>query len=83
MREAGGEAMVMQADMSNPQDIDALFKATMDKWGTVDVLVNNAGETSTSVRRVAFTEACSSFHGRPDSAHNLHAVCVLGFQVAR
>jgi len=45
VREAGGEAMVMQADMSNPQDIDALFKATMDKWGTVDVLVNNAGIT--------------------------------------
>lgn len=27
------------------EEIDAMLKAVVDKWGTIDVLVNNAGIT--------------------------------------
>jgi NAD(P)-dependent dehydrogenase (short-subunit alcohol dehydrogenase family) len=43
VRAAGGEALVLGGDMSDPAAIDELFKATVAEWGTVDVLVNNAG----------------------------------------
>lgn len=35
----------MKADVSKREELDALVKAAVDKWGTVDVLVNNAGIT--------------------------------------
>lgn len=41
----GGSAIALQADASQADQVDALVKATMDKWGRVDVLVNNAGIT--------------------------------------
>jgi 3-oxoacyl-[acyl-carrier protein] reductase len=31
------------ADLSKTEDANALVKATLDKWGRIDVLVNNAG----------------------------------------
>lgn len=43
IREAGGEALTVRADMGKPDDIAALFKAVVEEWGGVDVLVNNAG----------------------------------------
>merc|ERR1719183_572529 len=45
VRAAGGEALVLGGDMSDPAAIDDLFKKTVAEWGTVDVLVNNAGIT--------------------------------------
>eukprot|EP00798_Chlamydomonas_sp_ICE-L_P024399 gene24399-10003_t len=41
----GREALVVQADASKQEDIDRMFKAAVEKWGRVDVLVNNAGIT--------------------------------------
>lgn len=41
---AGGEAMVVGANVGKREEIDRMFKEVMDKWGRVDVLVNNAGE---------------------------------------
>lgn len=43
--ESGGSAIALQADVSDADQVDALIKATLDKWGQVDVLVNNAGIT--------------------------------------
>ena len=43
--EAGGEAIAVQGDMAQQDDVDNLLKTTMDKWGRVDVWVNNAGIT--------------------------------------
>jgi 3-oxoacyl-[acyl-carrier protein] reductase len=43
--EAGGKALALQADVSQPEQVDALVKETMDKFSRVDVLVNNAGIT--------------------------------------
>ena len=43
--DAGGEAIALQADVSQQEDVENLIKQTLDKFGRVDVLVNNAGIT--------------------------------------
>jgi 3-oxoacyl-[acyl-carrier protein] reductase len=40
---AGGTAFAVQGDFSQPQDITRTFAQIKEKYGTVDVLVNNAG----------------------------------------
>jgi len=40
---AGAETLVVQADLSKLEDIQSLIKQTLDKFGRIDVLVNNAG----------------------------------------
>ena len=42
---AGGSAIALQGDVSDPAQVDALIQATLDQWGRIDVLVNNAGIT--------------------------------------
>ena len=39
----GAEALVVQADLSKLEDIQALISKTLEKYGRIDVLVNNAG----------------------------------------
>ncbi len=41
----GGEALLVQADVSQPEQVEHLFQQVMAHWGRVDVLVNNAGIT--------------------------------------
>mgnify|MGYP003402579591 FL=1 len=43
--DAGGEAIAIQADVSQSAEVDNLIKTTLDKFGRIDVLVNNAGIT--------------------------------------
>jgi len=45
IKKAGGDAVAVKADCSNPSEIDAMFKKAVEEFGTVDVLVNNAGIT--------------------------------------
>jgi len=40
--DAGGTAVFVQADMRVPDDVSALFEATVDEFGGLDVMVNNA-----------------------------------------
>jgi 3-oxoacyl-[acyl-carrier protein] reductase len=42
---AGGQAITMQADVSNTEAVDAMIKKTIDVFGRIDILVNNAGIT--------------------------------------
>ena len=42
---AGGEAIALQADVSQAEQVDNLLKETLAKFGRIDVLVNNAGIT--------------------------------------
>ncbi len=44
-RQAGGEAIAVQADVSDDAACKALVQAALDKFGRVDALMNNAGET--------------------------------------
>jgi NAD(P)-dependent dehydrogenase (short-subunit alcohol dehydrogenase family) len=38
-----GEALAVKCDVTKKEEVDAMVKAAVDKWGKVDVLVNNAG----------------------------------------
>ncbi|MFA1611003.1 SDR family NAD(P)-dependent oxidoreductase [Halobellus rubicundus] len=50
IEDAGGAATFVRADMRDPDDIEALFEATVAEYGRLDVLVNNAGvETETGI----------------------------------
>lgn len=40
---AGGEAYAIHADVSNEVEVQAMFKEMFDKYGTIDIMVNNAG----------------------------------------
>lgn len=42
---AGGGAIALQADVSQNAEVENLIKQTLDKFGRIDVLVNNAGIT--------------------------------------
>ena len=37
------KALAVSADVGNPEDVDALFAAVVEKFGRVDLLFNNAG----------------------------------------
>ncbi len=47
--EGGGDALPVSTDVSNPDSVAALFKATKDKYGRLDLLFNNAGTNSPPV----------------------------------
>lgn len=38
----GGTALLVQADVSNPREVKRLFEEVVKKFGTVDILINNA-----------------------------------------
>src|SRR5689334_20411330 len=40
---AGGKAIIFRADVSNEQEVIAMFSEVIKREGTVDILVNNAG----------------------------------------
>jgi len=42
IEEAGGQALARATHMGKPEDIDALVQAAIERFGQVDVLVNNA-----------------------------------------
>jgi NAD(P)-dependent dehydrogenase (short-subunit alcohol dehydrogenase family) len=44
---AGGTALAVAADVSDAAQVGALFDAALVRFGTIDVLVNNAGLTNT------------------------------------
>jgi NAD(P)-dependent dehydrogenase (short-subunit alcohol dehydrogenase family) len=42
VRQAGGQALVVQADVSQERDVTNLVQETLGRFGQVDILVNNA-----------------------------------------
>jgi NAD(P)-dependent dehydrogenase (short-subunit alcohol dehydrogenase family) len=40
---AGGNVLAMPADVANERDVERLIEAVMERFGRIDVLVNNAG----------------------------------------
>jgi NAD(P)-dependent dehydrogenase (short-subunit alcohol dehydrogenase family) len=43
---AGGDAIGIVCDVTSPADIEALVGATVDRWGRLDGVVNNAGQAA-------------------------------------
>jgi 3-oxoacyl-[acyl-carrier protein] reductase len=43
IQSAGGKAVAVQADISNPTEIGKLISATKQAFGRLDILINNAG----------------------------------------
>jgi len=43
IRKDGGEAFYIKADSSKPEDNETLVKQTIEKYGALDIAVNNAG----------------------------------------
>ena len=44
-RHAGGEALVVQADVADHPAVDRMFAVAMERFGRIDILVNNALRT--------------------------------------
>jgi len=43
IRKSGAEALALKADVSQEDDVASLFKAMLARFGTIDILVSNAG----------------------------------------
>src|SRR5215207_8712926 len=43
IRESGGEALAVQADVTDEDAVNAMVQRVIDEWGAVSILVNNAG----------------------------------------
>jgi len=44
----GGEALFRKTNVCDPRDVEAAVQETVQRWGAIDVLVNNAGITRDS-----------------------------------
>jgi NAD(P)-dependent dehydrogenase (short-subunit alcohol dehydrogenase family) len=40
---AGGKAIAVRADVSDEEQVIAMFKKIADTYGTIDILINNSG----------------------------------------
>ncbi|XP_058192309.1 3-oxoacyl-[acyl-carrier-protein] reductase 4-like [Rhododendron vialii] len=45
IEECGGQALTFGGDVSKEADVESMVKTAVDQWGTIDVLINNAGIT--------------------------------------
>jgi len=77
IKEAGGEAIFIKADVSKADDAKNMVKTTIDTYGKLDVLYNNAG----ILGRAAFTENIAEEEWDRIMAVNLKGV-FLGMKYA-
>jgi len=49
---AGGEVLTVPTDIAKDEDCKALMKAAMDKYGRIDILINNAGVLDTGLKAI-------------------------------
>ena len=42
---SGGDAFAVRADVRRPDEVDSMVDKALQRWGSIDVLVNNAGMT--------------------------------------
>ena len=74
----GGETLLVRADVSQDADCRRMADATLQKWGRIDGLINNAGTT-----KVVFNHADLNGLSAEDF-HKIYSVNVIGaFQMIR
>jgi len=56
IKEAGGEATFVKADVSRAEDAKRMIRATVDSYGKLDILYNNAGIQGDVVRTADLSE---------------------------
>jgi 3-oxoacyl-[acyl-carrier protein] reductase len=77
IRSSGGDAILGQGDVSSDADCRSIAKVAMDKWGRIDVLVNNAGTTK-------FADHADLDALNADDFINIYKVNVIGaYQMIR
>lgn len=57
IRDDGGEAVFVRADISRAGDVAAMMAAAVDRFGGIDIAVNNAGAGAASARFAKLSEA--------------------------
>lgn len=50
IRDAGGEAIAVPTDVTDPQAVEALGQAAIKEWGHLDIWINNAGGSPLQVK---------------------------------
>lgn len=45
LKEIGSDALALACDVTNPEDVDQVVEKTLEKFGSIDILVNNSGAT--------------------------------------
>src|SRR5947209_6271100 len=48
IRAADGDAIAIKANIANPEEVKQLFATTLETFGRIDVVINNAGIMSLS-----------------------------------
>jgi glucose 1-dehydrogenase len=43
IKRSGGQAFAFRADVSDEEQVEAMYRRMLDEFGTIDILVNNAG----------------------------------------
>jgi NAD(P)-dependent dehydrogenase (short-subunit alcohol dehydrogenase family) len=64
IREAGGTAVFHPADVSNPQDVDALMHKVVESYGRLDCAFNNAGIEGQTAETLRLMPDEVSYRGR-------------------
>jgi NAD(P)-dependent dehydrogenase (short-subunit alcohol dehydrogenase family) len=65
VREAGGEALVVEYDLAAPKTIRASLERVEHEWGTLHALVNNAAPMDTAGPSKGPSRRCRWSSGRP------------------
>lgn len=56
VRALGAEALVMQTDVRSSQDVNRMVQVTLDKFGSIDILVNCAGGSANLIGKLSLFE---------------------------
>lgn len=43
IRQAGGDAIFLEADVTDAAEVESLVRLSLERWGKIDILFNNAG----------------------------------------
>lgn len=65
---AGGQALALAADVRNPEDMSRVAERVREKWGRVDILIANAGMSTTT----------AGTHLKASEASDVISINVLG-----